>query len=76
MKAATILGAALAAVAVNAGVVPRDDTDGLTEPPALADLLEQAKAQVIGNVTENEAKMRKRGETPRCTVRNLVFRRE
>lgn len=76
MKAAAFLGAALAAAAVHAGVVSRDASDGLTEPPALADLLEKAKAQVIEEVTENENKARKRGETPSCTLRNLVFRRE
>ncbi|KAL2130634.1 hypothetical protein VTI74DRAFT_6135 [Chaetomium olivicolor] len=77
MKAAAILGTALAAVAVHAGVVPRNTTDdGLTEPPELADLLEQAKAQVLDDVSQNEEKLRKRGETPRCTVGNLVFRRE
>jgi tyrosinase len=77
MKATAFLGAALAAAAVHAGVVPRETSgDGLTEPPALAELIEQAKAQVIDEVTENENKARKRGETPHCTLRNLVFRRE
>jgi tyrosinase len=77
MKATTLLGAALAAVTVSAGVVPRNTTDdGLTEPPQLADLIEQAKSQVMDDVSSTEAKMRKRGETPKCTVSNLVFRRE
>ncbi len=80
MKAATLFGTALAAVAVSAGVFPRDDVaatgDGLTEPPQLADLLEQAKAAVIDDVSATEAKMRKRGVTPKCTLSKLVFRRE
>jgi tyrosinase len=77
MKATAFLGAALAAAAVHAAVVPRDTSgDGLTEPPALADLIEKAKAQVIEEVTQKENQARKRGETPQCTLRNLVFRRE
>jgi tyrosinase len=76
---ATLLATALLAVAgqTAASVLPRDAADdGLTEPQDLADLLAQARSQVIGAVEENEQQMRKRGETPRCTTRNLVFRRE
>jgi tyrosinase len=80
MKAAAFLGTALVAAAVHAGVLPRDtaagNNDGLTPSEDLNDLIEQAKAQVINNVTETEQKLRKRGQTPRCTVGNLVFRRE
>ena len=80
MKAATLFGTALLAVAVSAGVLPRDDAvatdDGLTEPPQLADLLEQAKSAVMDDVSATEAKMRKRGANPKCTASNLVFRRE
>jgi len=77
MKAAALLGTALAAVAAHAGVLPRaENTDGLTEPSALVDLIEQAKAQVIEDVSAAAEKMRKRGETPTCTLSNLVFRRE
>ncbi|KAK4154949.1 putative tyrosinase [Chaetomidium leptoderma] len=77
MKVAAFLGTALVASAVHAGVVPRDTTDeGLTELPALADLIEKANTRVIDEVTENGRKLRKRGETPHCTVGKLVFRRE
>ncbi|KAK4125815.1 tyrosinase-like protein [Parathielavia appendiculata] len=82
MKAAAIFGTALLAAAAHAGVVlPRQDTttdynDGLTPSEDLNELIEQAKAQVIQNVTETEQQLRKRGQTPRCTVKNLVFRRE
>ncbi len=80
MKATTLLGAALAAVGVSASVVGRQaattTSDGLTEPTELADLIEQAKSQVIDDVSATEAKMRKRGQTAKCTVSNLVFRRE
>lgn len=71
MKAATILGSAL--LAAVATVLPRDD---LAEPVALSDLLESAKSQVIDEVTSNEETLRRRGQTPACTLSKLVFRRE
>jgi tyrosinase len=80
MKAAALLVTGLVAVAVHAGVLPRDAPaaadDGLTKSQDLDDLIEKAKAQITDEINENEAALLKRGETPRCTVRNLVFRRE
>ncbi|KAH6632490.1 tyrosinase-like protein [Chaetomium tenue] len=74
MKAATLLGAALAAATVHAGVRCRDT--GLSQPQELTDLIEEAKSRVIQGLTEQENKLREAGETPRCTVDKLVFRRE
>lgn len=80
MKAFAILGTFLAAAAVvQAGVLLPSDSvaeEGLTEPPELAELTDQAKAHVIEEVEANERELRRRGQTPQCTVRNLVFRRE
>lgn len=80
MKVTAILAAALTAAVSSSALsvsLPRDDTgDGLTEPPELADLLEQAKENVINQVQDQEETLRKRGGTPSCTAKNLVFRRE
>ena len=70
MKAAALLVTGLVAVAVHAGVLPRDAPaadDGLTKSQDLDDLIEKAKAQITDEVNANEAAVRKRGETPRCT---------
>ncbi|KAK4182224.1 putative tyrosinase [Podospora australis] len=77
----TIFGSALLAavssvngIAVN---IARDtNTDGLTIPPELPDLIEEAKANIIEKVSETEAKLRKRGIFPSCTLSKLKFRRE
>lgn len=74
MKAATLLGAALAAATVHAGVRCRGT--GLTQPQELSDLIEEAKSRVLQDLTDRENKLREAGETPRCTVDKLVFRRE
>ncbi|KAK4247294.1 tyrosinase-like protein [Corynascus novoguineensis] len=83
MKASALFGAALTAVAVQARThsrcapaTPIVVDDDLTEPQTLIDLIEQAKNQVIGHLKEDERALRKRGETPRCTVDKLIFRRE
>lgn len=77
MKVSTLLGSALlAAASVQAVVVPRDDAVGEPAPTELTDILEKSKAQVIDEVSSNEEKLRKRGQTPGCTLGKLVFRRE
>lgn len=79
MKVAAILATALTAAVSSTALsvsLPRDSGDGLTESPELSQLLDQAKANVIDQVDQNEAALRKRGVTPKCTSRNLVFRRE
>ena len=80
MKVAAILAVVLAAAVSSTALsvpLPRDDTtDGLTQSPELAQLLEEAKANVIEQVSEQEEKLRKRGIIPQCTVGNIVFRRE
>jgi tyrosinase len=76
MKVASILATAILAAVSTASALPRDDTNGLTESPELAQLLEDAKSQVMEQVTEQAEKLRKRGQTPTCTASKLVFRRE
>ncbi|KAK3319501.1 tyrosinase-like protein [Cercophora scortea] len=76
MRASTILGGLALVATASSSSLPRDVADDLVLSPELADLIESAKTQVIQEVTDNEEKLRKRGETPSCTIGNLVFRRE
>ena len=80
MKAATaILSSALLAAVSGAYVAPRDTTTSpevVEEPAELREMFESAKAQVMDEVTENERKLRKRGQAPACAANKLVFRRE
>jgi tyrosinase len=81
MKVSATLAAALSVAVSTALSVPsahqaRDSTDGLTESPDLAKLLEQAKANVIDQVNEEAQNLSKRGVQPTCTADKLVFRRE
>lgn len=79
MKVATLFATALTAAASVTAIsvsLPRDTTNGLTQSPELAELLESAKSTVIDQVTAEERKLRARGVTPTCTAKKLVFRRE
>ena len=46
------------------------------EPEALLELLETANTTIIEQLAETEAKVRKRGGTPGCTLSKLGLRRE
>lgn len=87
MKLSALLGPViLAASSVSAGahsvqadqVLPRDATEEVVtpEPEALSDLLETAKLTIMEELAETEAKIRKRGGTPGCTLSKLGLRRE
>jgi tyrosinase len=79
MKVATILTTAIAATLPSAALavsLPRGTGDGLSQPAELAQLLEEAKANVISHVEEQAEVLRKRGVAPSCTLQNLVSRRE
>jgi tyrosinase len=81
MKVSATLAAALSVAVSTALSVPsahqsRDNTDGLTESPDLAELLKQAQSNVIDQVNEQAQNLTKRGVQPSCTADKLVFRRE
>ena len=75
----TVIGTALLAsvsLAMPSNTKTSSDNNGIDGPQELTDLIEQAKANVLRELAENEAKLRKRGITPSCTLSKLVFRRE
>ena len=79
MKVSNILGSVILATSVQGSVLLRRDTtepDVLEPPASLVNLVETAKEQVISEVAETEAKLRKRGIAPTCTPSKLYFRRE
>ena len=80
MKIASVLGSVLLATSSvqGAAVVPRDSTTpDVTPPPSqLTDLVEKAKESVLQEVSETEAKLRKRGVEPKCTASRLYYRQE
>ncbi|KAB5560194.1 hypothetical protein GE09DRAFT_82182 [Coniochaeta sp. 2T2.1] len=80
MKVAAILASVLVAAVSSTALsvsLPRDDTsDGLTQSPELAQLLEHAKAKIVEQVSEQEQKLRKRGIAPKCTASKIAFRQE
>ncbi|KAK4164116.1 putative tyrosinase [Cladorrhinum sp. PSN259] len=80
MKVSNILGSVLLATSVQGSVLLRRDTgtepDVLEPPASLVNLVETAKEQVISEVSETAAKLRKRGITPSCTPNRLYFRKE
>lgn len=39
-------------------------------------LVDQIKADVLTTLDQRERDLRRRGKTPRCTPRNVAFRRE
>lgn len=75
MKVSSILSTvALASIALGAVTVnPRADA---SDEAQVGELISNLKADVLKSLDEREAKLRKRGEEPTCTAKNIVFRRE
>jgi tyrosinase len=79
MKVTAILATGLTAAVSSSALsvsLPRDTGDGLTEPLEFTQLLELANSSVIRQLNKQEESLRKRGVTPSCAAKNLVFRRE
>ena len=70
--AAMMASVVVAAPTVDASVVaPRDDSQAQVE-----DLVSQIQADFLEQLNNTATKMRKRGQTPKCTPDKVVFRRE